>query len=167
MRTKTSQFRHVSGNSALLCASIYSCSPPLPLPKPPKYCGLRLAVSNTPAVINTPAISKAWAMALMPNTTMLPIHMLKIIHHIHASICIIRCRVFVSGIWRSGLYLLSMISLYALVITWLHAKVNILFIYTYMWNAGPYVLLAYISKGAIHLSFYLDILKKFSVVVCE
>ena len=36
-----------------------SCSPPPPLPRPPKYCGLFLAVSKAPKVIKTPAIIKA------------------------------------------------------------------------------------------------------------
>ena len=35
--------------------------------------------------------------ALMPKATMLPSHMLKMMHHIHASTCIIMCRVFMSG----------------------------------------------------------------------
>jgi hypothetical protein len=40
----------------------------------------------------------------MPKATMLPTHILKIIHHIHASTCITMCRVFMSGMWDSGLY---------------------------------------------------------------
>ena len=87
-----------SKTSALSGTHYQSCSPPLPLPSPPKYCGLRLAVSNTPAVMNTPAINRAWASALMPKATTLPTHMLKMIHHIHASTCITMCRVFMSGI---------------------------------------------------------------------
>ena len=97
----------------------YSCSPPAPRPSPPKYCGLRLAVSNTPAVMNTPAINSACMMALIPKATMLPRYMLNMMHHIHASTCIIMCRVFMSGMLRNGLCLLSMISLYKLVILFL------------------------------------------------
>ena len=103
-------------NIGLIAHMAYECSPPLPLPSPPKYCGLRFAVSNTPAVMNTPAISKACMAALIPNTTTEPTHIEKIMHHIHASICMTMCLVFVSGMLDSGLYLLSMISLYALFI---------------------------------------------------
>jgi len=114
MITIAFQCHHACGSSVLLCAKSYSCSPPLPLPRPPKYCGLRLAVSNTPVVINTPAISKACATALTPKTVTDPTDIPKIIHHIHASTCITMCRVLLSGMRDSGLYLLSMISLYDL-----------------------------------------------------
>ena len=53
---------------ALLILVSYSCSPPLPRPRPAKYCGLRRAVSKTPTVMKIPASNMAWTIALTPNT---------------------------------------------------------------------------------------------------
>ena len=46
-------FRNIAGGAVYA----YSCSPPFALPNPPKYCGLRLAVSNVPTVIAIAASS--------------------------------------------------------------------------------------------------------------
>ena len=46
-----------------------------------------------------------WATAEIPNTHILPIHNENITHHIQASICMIQCRTFSSGICLRGLWL--------------------------------------------------------------
>ena len=71
-----------------------------------KVVGVVFAVKKTAAVMNTPAIIRAWAMAVTPKTYTLPIHIEKMMHHIHASTCMIRCPVATFGMFDRGLYFL-------------------------------------------------------------
>ena len=68
-----------------------------------KISGLRLAVSNVATVIVIAASIVACAIVEIPNTHILPIQSENIIHHIQASICIIKCLTFSSGICLNGL----------------------------------------------------------------
>ena len=63
-----------------------------------------------------PASRIACITALTPKTKIEPIHMLKMMHHIHAKTCITRCRVLVSGMYDSGFRRLSITKLYRLTI---------------------------------------------------
>ena len=72
--------------------------------------------------MNIPASRSAWIVALMPNTTIEPIHMLKMMHHIHAKTCITRWRVLVSGMWDRGLCRLSITKLYIFIIAFLRPR---------------------------------------------
>ena len=72
-----------------------------------KNDGLFSASLNVPTVIAIPAISKVCARVVIPNTVMELHHILKIMHHIHARTCITICLVSKSGIFDSGLTLLS------------------------------------------------------------
>ena len=58
-----------------------------------------------------PEIIMACAMAVIPKIYTEPIHMEKIMHHIHASNCMTRCPVAKLGILESGLYFRLIIEL--------------------------------------------------------
>ena len=90
--------------------SFYSCSPFWARPKPPKNSGCFPAISNVATVIATPAIKREWTMALNPKMKKEPTLLANITHHIHANICINRCRVCKSCMFFNGLKLWSIIN---------------------------------------------------------
>ena len=70
------------------------------------------AVAKVAAVIKVPKISKKCAAAVMPKTTKEPKYSEKIIHHIQAKTCIIKCLRAKSGIFLSGFQSASITPLY-------------------------------------------------------
>ena len=89
-----------------LGSGFYAWSPPFAL-RSQNWTGCCCAVSNAPTVTKTPQSKIVWTVALMPKTKMEPIHIERTMHHIHASICMTRWRVAVSGMQASGLWRLS------------------------------------------------------------
>ena len=62
------------------------------------------AVAKVAAVIKVPKISRKCAAAVIPKTTNDPKYKEKIIHHIQAKSCIIRCLKATLGIFLSGFH---------------------------------------------------------------
>ena len=85
----------------------HSCSPFLLRILAANRFGLRLAVSKVATVIPTAPKNIRCPIKLMPTMYQLPKIIPNAIHHIHASICMIMCRVAVFGICLNGFLLWS------------------------------------------------------------
>ena len=86
-----------------LGSSFYAWSSPFAL-RSQNWTGCCCAVSNAPTVTKTPQSKILWTVALTPKTKMDPIHIERTMYHIHASICMTRWRVALSGMQASGLW---------------------------------------------------------------